>query len=249
VAADGSGNVYVADVLNHRIQKWAPGAAAGVTVAGGNGAGSRADQLYLPYGVAVDRSGNVYVADVGNHRIQRWTPGAPPGVTVAGSKGDGGNADQFNYPFGLATDGRGNLYVADMLNHRVQQFSPTLDAAYTPAEAGAYSATVTTFSGCAAEAAPVAVTEAVAITAQPEGAAKCAGESVGMSVAATGVYQRMQYGKVFTKVFYLISSFDRLASFHFSNKDMRVVRLQCRPANLLGLALNLGVRAFCPQAG
>jgi|GEM_PF-1777083 len=193
VAVDGSGNLYVADYNNHRIQQWTPGMTAGVTVAGGNGAGVNANQLNHPSGVIVDVTGNVYVADAENHRIQQWAPGATAGVTVAGGKGDGGNADQFNYPFGVATDGRGNLYVADMLNHRVQQFSPSLDAAYTPAEAGAYSATVTTFSGCAAEAAPVVVTEAVLITTQPEGAAKCAGESVGMSVAVAGVNLSYQW--------------------------------------------------------
>lgn len=37
---DAAGNLYVPEPGNNRIQKWAPGATAGVTVAGGNGAGS-----------------------------------------------------------------------------------------------------------------------------------------------------------------------------------------------------------------
>ena len=76
VYVDGSGNVYVADYDNNRIQKWTPGATNGITVAGGNGAGSGADQLNLPNSVYVDGSGNVYVTDEQNHRVQKWAPGA-----------------------------------------------------------------------------------------------------------------------------------------------------------------------------
>ena len=54
---DASGNVYVADINNYRVQRWAPGATSGVTVAGGNGSGSAANQLCVPDGVAVDASG------------------------------------------------------------------------------------------------------------------------------------------------------------------------------------------------
>ncbi|CAF1482946.1 unnamed protein product, partial [Rotaria sordida] len=34
VAVDSSGNIYVADTLNHRVQRWASGASSGTTVAG-----------------------------------------------------------------------------------------------------------------------------------------------------------------------------------------------------------------------
>ena len=82
---DGSGNVFVADTENHRIQQFAPGsrsASPGTTVAGGNGAGSAANQLNSPQGVFVDGSGNVFVADVGNHRIQRFLPSPVPVATA-----------------------------------------------------------------------------------------------------------------------------------------------------------------------
>ncbi len=41
-----------------------------------------------------------------------------------------------------------------------------------------------------------------------------------------------------------ISSFDLLAFFHLSYEDLRVVRLQRRPANRLGFALQLGLLRF-----
>jgi sugar lactone lactonase YvrE len=50
-----------------------------VTVAGGNGPGSSANQLYYPQGIAVSPSGDVYVADTDNNRIQFWGVGATQG--------------------------------------------------------------------------------------------------------------------------------------------------------------------------
>lgn len=52
---------------------WAPGASAGITVAGGNGIGSAANQLNSPNDIFVDAVGNIYVADAENHRIQKFS--------------------------------------------------------------------------------------------------------------------------------------------------------------------------------
>ena len=72
VFVDASGNIYVADLGNSRIQKWAPGATSGTTVAGGNGMGYGSGQFNALQGVFVDASGNIYVSDSENHRIQKW---------------------------------------------------------------------------------------------------------------------------------------------------------------------------------
>src|ERR1700681_2896486 len=93
---DSVGNIYVVDVDNARIQKWAPGAPGGITVAGGNGTGSAANQLNFPIGLHVDRGGNMYIADASNDRIQKWAPGAISGVTVAGGNGRGSVSNHFD---------------------------------------------------------------------------------------------------------------------------------------------------------
>lgn len=127
---DTSGNVYVADLLNHRVQKWAKGATSGITVAGGNGAGAAANQLNKPHGIFVDTSGNLYIADSKNHRIQKWESGATQGSTVAGGNGIGVAAhdinvfDKLNNPQGVFVTDDGNVYVADTGNNRIQKWTP-----------------------------------------------------------------------------------------------------------------------------
>lgn len=116
---DASGNIYVCDTWNHRIQRWAPGATAGVTVAGGNGAGSAANQLSRPEGIFIDATGNLYIADYENYRIQKWAPGATSGVTVAGGNGKGYAANQIVGPTDIRLDATGNMYIADAGGNRV----------------------------------------------------------------------------------------------------------------------------------
>src|SRR4051794_8753843 len=67
LAADPSGNIYVADVYNHRIQKFDSNGNF-LTKWGSFGSGD--GEFYYPYDVAVDGLSNVYVVDANNHRIQ-----------------------------------------------------------------------------------------------------------------------------------------------------------------------------------
>lgn len=69
MTVDGAGNLYVADVGNHRVQKRdAKGVWTGLTVWG-----SAVGQVFYPRGLAVDDAGNLYVADSGNNRVQQYT--------------------------------------------------------------------------------------------------------------------------------------------------------------------------------
>lgn len=134
VAVDGAGNVYVADVGNHRIRKIT--SAGVVTTLSGNGMGGFNDgpnamssRFNFPYSVALDGAGNVYVADFLNHRIRVVDPVTGAASTLAGSGTAGfmnatGAAAQFNFPTGVAVDGAGNVYVADQLNHRIRAITP-----------------------------------------------------------------------------------------------------------------------------
>jgi tripartite motif-containing protein 71 len=90
VATDPSGNVYVVDASNNRIQKFNSSGvwerAWGANVNGGGvfgvctvasscnagNAGSSAGALSFPWGIAADQSGNVYVSEITNNRVQKY---------------------------------------------------------------------------------------------------------------------------------------------------------------------------------
>jgi sugar lactone lactonase YvrE len=132
VALDTGGNLYIADVYNHRIRKVSTGGII-TTVAGngtqgysGDGGAAVSAELYLPYSVAVDSSGNIYIADFYNQRIRGITAGVIRTVTGTGTggfSGDGGlaTAAQVNYPTGVGVDTAGNLYFADWNNNRIRE--------------------------------------------------------------------------------------------------------------------------------
>jgi hypothetical protein len=70
---DPMGNVYVADMLNHRIQLFLVGQLDGITIAGVTSvSGANSSLLYKPCWVVLDNQLNLYVADTYNNRIQRF---------------------------------------------------------------------------------------------------------------------------------------------------------------------------------
>jgi pimeloyl-ACP methyl ester carboxylesterase len=112
IAVDGSGNVYVGDYLNRRIQKFTNDGQF-ITKWG-------AYQTLLPWGVAVDTAGYVYVSDPLVHRIQKFTD---TGQLISEWGGQGSGDGQFLDPYGVAVDRAGYVYVVDHSNNRVQKFT------------------------------------------------------------------------------------------------------------------------------
>ncbi|CAF2881613.1 unnamed protein product, partial [Rotaria sp. Silwood2] len=92
----------------------------GVTVAGGNGYGSKMNQLNYPWGLCIDEDQTVYTADCVNHRILEWKCGAVAGRVVAGGNGGGNRPDQLNYPRDVIIDKeRDSLIICDSNNKRI----------------------------------------------------------------------------------------------------------------------------------
>jgi len=112
IAADASGNIWVADTYNARLQQFTS-----------DGKFSQAigiDVLTSPCGVAIDPSGNVWATDTFTHRVYEFTNGG----TFRGTLGDAGGQDgQFRYPAGIAADSSGNIWIADSVNNRIQEFT------------------------------------------------------------------------------------------------------------------------------
>ena len=117
IMAHSSGNIYVADFNNHRVQIFN---SSGVYQSQFGGFGSGDGQLNHPKGLAEDASGNIYVVDSGNARIQKFNSSGGY-ISKFGSFGSG--PSQFDNPQYIGIDSGGNIYIADPFNHRVQKFN------------------------------------------------------------------------------------------------------------------------------
>ncbi|CAF1372373.1 unnamed protein product [Adineta ricciae] len=72
VILDVSGNIYVADTYNHRVQLFLSGSKNATTIAGTTGISDSSPlALSYPYSLAFDKQYNLYVADSGNYRVQK----------------------------------------------------------------------------------------------------------------------------------------------------------------------------------
>lgn len=70
---DPMGNIYVADMFNHRVQMFPIGQSNGTTIAGISGIlGNSSTMLYYPVALALDNQLNLYVTDSFNQRIQQF---------------------------------------------------------------------------------------------------------------------------------------------------------------------------------
>jgi len=115
---DASGNIYVADGGNNRVQVFN---SAGVyqTQWGSQGTGN--GQFTGVSGITVDGSGNVYVVDEGNSRIQKFNSSGTY-LTSWGTAGTGNG--QFTNPNKIAVNPvSGNLFVTE--DNRIQEFTNT----------------------------------------------------------------------------------------------------------------------------
>ena len=116
IAVDPSGDVWVADTGNDRIQKFNSSGEYQCKIgAEGSGEGQFSD----PRGIAADSEGSVWVADAGNDRLQEIGPDCEYlGQLGKAGSGEGGLSE----PRDVALDPSGNLWVADSGNHRIEKF-------------------------------------------------------------------------------------------------------------------------------
>ncbi len=137
---DGQGNIFVADLFNHRVRR--VDAATGViTTFAGSGPGGSGDHqgggfagdggaatqalLNGPSDVAFDSTRNICIADIGNQSV-RCVDAQGIIRTVAGhgtaDPGDGGSGtNAILSPYRIAFDPTGNMYISDYADGRIRK--------------------------------------------------------------------------------------------------------------------------------
>jgi sugar lactone lactonase YvrE len=134
VEADAEGNLYIADMANHRIRRVDARTGRIATVAGsgekgfgGDGGKATLAALDEPYGLALDRDGSLFIVDRLNARVRRVDGREATIETVAGtgeraSAADGvpGVEAPLREPNDIALRGR-ELFIADVADHRVRR--------------------------------------------------------------------------------------------------------------------------------
>jgi YD repeat-containing protein len=114
VAIDASGNLWVTDSNNNRLEKFN---ANGEFLSQFGTLGSADGQLNHPASVAIDLGGNLWVADAGNNRVQKFSP---TGAFLLKTGTSGTANGQFSGPTAIEVGPEGNIWVADTGNNRLQ---------------------------------------------------------------------------------------------------------------------------------
>ena len=139
ICFDTSGNLLIADQLNHVIRKLNLATRQISTIAGIGFPGSVGDngpatnaRLNEPTGICADKSGNIFIAEKQNHIIRRIDAGTGIITTVAGNHnpgffGDNGPATlgKLAYPSSVTVDNSGNIFIADYGNSRIRKVNTT----------------------------------------------------------------------------------------------------------------------------
>jgi len=127
---DQSGNLYVADRLNHAVRKIASDGT--VSTLAGNGSSGSSDgtgasaTFNYTNSLTVGTDGNVYVADYGNNMIRKISSSGVvttlAGTTSSGTVDGMGNVIRFSSPYGLSIHGN-SLYIAQNGTYAVRKLS------------------------------------------------------------------------------------------------------------------------------
>ena len=120
IKIDHEGNVWLADIADHVVQKYTPQGVLLQTLGTRGSAGRDQTHFDRPTDMAVTPAGDVFVSDgYGNNRVVHF---ARTGRFVKEWGGLGVGPGQFSLPHAIVVDAKGRLYVADRNNARIQVF-------------------------------------------------------------------------------------------------------------------------------
>ncbi len=156
---DTAGNVYIGDVVSHRIRKITISTTIITTIAGigvsaysGDGGQATAAAIQYPHGVNLDSAGNVYFGDYHNgyNVIRKITVSTGIISTIAGTGNSTGGyngdniqatAAMLNSPHDVVLDSYDNLYICDRKNYRIRKVDAATGVITTVVGTGTASST------------------------------------------------------------------------------------------------------------
>ncbi|MEO1053300.1 MAG: IPT/TIG domain-containing protein [Bacteroidota bacterium] len=129
IAINNSGDLLIADALNHSIRRMLTASNFLLTEAGFQGSGfvdgtGGFAQFNLPYDLQTDSQGAIYIADGGNHSIRKIEGGITTTIAGTGASGlqDGaGDQAQFNFPTGIHIASDNELWICDFTNNFIRK--------------------------------------------------------------------------------------------------------------------------------
>jgi tripartite motif-containing protein 71 len=115
ISVDPSGNVYVADTGNHRVQKFDP---QGRFIGEAGGFGWNPGRFNGPSGISAREGLNIYVVDSQNRRIQRFDRDLNFLSSLPSSEDEEGGLD-FGFLRDVELASTGEIFVSDVENEQV----------------------------------------------------------------------------------------------------------------------------------
>lgn len=115
-----SGNVYVVDGGNFRVQEFRPD---GAFVRAFGRIGRSPGQFARPREIAIDRAGNVYVSDAAFGNFQIFSAEGQL-LMFIGARSEIDTPARYMLPAGIAVDEDGRVYMADQFFRKVDVFRP-----------------------------------------------------------------------------------------------------------------------------
>lgn len=134
IAVDQEGNIYIADLMNHKIRRIDRNTGIITTLAGSGHSsfdGDNGPAIYAalagPSGVALDKDGNIYIADTFSNRIRMVDKNTGLISTAAGDDnifriGEKESSEKsLSRPYSIAIDSKGDIYATDSDNHMIRK--------------------------------------------------------------------------------------------------------------------------------
>lgn len=127
VSSDASGNIYVADTGNNRMQKFN---SSGKLVSFIGGFGWEKEQFQSPVDIFVYNSLDVYLADFENSRIERYNKDLN-WITSYYSNDSWQAKFQFEFPRSVFMSLHGDFFIVDSQNNRITKLSASFEPELT----------------------------------------------------------------------------------------------------------------------